>query len=98
MSPQFMASQSGCADACPCMPRLRRKIRLYQAAGFTLVALALAAIVASWPVEGLAGAGLALGGVAVLWTGWYLVVRRASQFKVELKAAASPRSFRGLNR
>jgi hypothetical protein len=73
--------------------------RRYRIAGFALIVLALAAIAASLPVEGLPGASLALGGVAVLWTGWYLVVRRAGRIDAELRqAAATARAIRGLNR
>ncbi len=98
MSPEFMASQSGCSDACSCMPGLRRRIRCCRIAGFSLIVLALAAIGASLPVEGLARAGLAIAGIVAVGAGWYLVVRRAGRFEVELKAAAASTRSRGRNR
>jgi hypothetical protein len=45
----------------------------YRVLGWLLIVLALLAIGASIPVEGLAGAGLAVGGI---WIGWYFIVRR----------------------
>jgi hypothetical protein len=91
MSPEYMASQSRCVDACPCIPRLRRKIRLLQAAGFTIQLFALMAIAAGFPVEGLPGVGLALGGMALVWVGWYLAVRRPAPLKAASRQQRSPR-------
>jgi hypothetical protein len=50
----------------------------YRIVGWLLIVLALFAIGAGFPVDGLAGAGLSLGGIVVIWVGWYLVVRKGA--------------------
>lgn len=89
MSPEFMASRSWCSETCPCVPLLRRRIRRYGFVGFALIVLALAAVAASLPVDGLPGVGLAVAGTAGIWSGWYLIVRRTVALKAELAAATA---------
>jgi hypothetical protein len=43
--------------------------------GWLVIALSVAAIAASFPVDGLAGAALGIGGIGTVWVGHFLVVR-----------------------
>jgi hypothetical protein len=43
--------------------------------GWLVMMLSLVAIVASFPVDGLAGAALGIGGIGTVWVGHFLVVR-----------------------
>lgn len=51
-------------------------VRTAHTVGWFLILIALASIAISIPVDGLFGAGLALGGITAVWTGWYLIVKR----------------------
>jgi hypothetical protein len=76
VSPQDMAAASRCARTCRACARARTVAKRFRIIGWLLVVLALAAIGAGIPVDGLPGVALAVAGIALAWTGRHLVVRR----------------------
>lgn len=76
MSPHEMAAASRCSKDCPkCADARARRPRF---AGWLMFGIGLSAIGLSLPVDGLPGTGLSIAGMALVWRGWFLIVRPGS--------------------
>lgn len=81
MSPREMANASRCVTGCPeCAAKRARRLRII---GFALQVVAWVALIAAFPVDGPRGVGLAIGGIALNWVGYYVAVVRTRQIVAE---------------
>lgn len=73
MSPDEMTEGSPSCEVCL---SCARKAELFRRLAWLAFFVGLLMVAASIPVDGLAGAGLAVVGIALIWRGWFLIVRR----------------------
>lgn len=82
VSPRELERWSHCAPDCPECTAVRQHLRrrwLLRVFGYFLVLAAWALIIAAFPVEGLPGAALAVGGMALSLVGWYIAMVRSNR-------------------
>lgn len=65
-----------CCIPCTQAAERRAAARRYRVIGWLVQLVGVVAIGLSFPVKGLPGAALTVGGVVLVWVGWYLMVRR----------------------